>query len=282
MGSTSSSTADDSDRLWQGLVTQAKGLGLPTRFLRAINPGFLSLEFDDLHAFAAEYHPDEHRMVLNQTLSFNSAGGMLRPLSTLTNRELGTLYHELFHAYMDYISSRLDSASDPSGARLLKFAQEQQCRYQQVNITPIPQRKSHTEVRLLTERESWEALNETWAVFVGWAIWTRLELHENQATSKGGNARPGWREAWLKRLKKADDDGDLIGYYEPEDPAERAIARKRYLAPSHRITPDEVAVLLEVVFEDSQQESARSAVMMRQTRPSIARKAPAVSSDSCR
>ncbi|MER3422749.1 MAG: hypothetical protein C4293_05500 [Nitrospiraceae bacterium] len=283
MGSTGSNVVNESSRLWQALIDQAEGLGLPIRFLRVISPGFITLEFDDLHAFAAEYHPDEHRMVLNQALSFNSAGGTLRPLSKLTNRELGTLYHELFHAYMDYIGSHPDSASDPSGARLLQFAQEQrQCRYQQVSITPILQRKAHTEVRLLTERESWEALNETWAVFVGWAIWTRLELHGTRATPRGGNSRMAWRETWLKRLKKADDDGDLIGYYEPEDPAERAMARKRYLAPSHRITPKEVAILLEVILEDTSQESARSAGVMKRGRSPIVGKAPATSSDSCR
>ena len=30
-------------------------------------------------------------------------GGTLRPLGRLTHKELETLYHELFHAYMDFL-----------------------------------------------------------------------------------------------------------------------------------------------------------------------------------
>ncbi|MGH7209546.1 MAG: hypothetical protein ACREIL_09195 [Nitrospiraceae bacterium] len=248
--------------VWNALIEQAQGLGLPTRFLRLIPPGFVRLEFEDLHAFAAEYHPEEHRMVLNRTLSFNAAGGVLRPLITMTHRDLGTLYHELFHAYMDYLKSSPDeAAADPNAARLLAFAgEQQQCRYQTVAITPVLQRKSATETRYLTDRESWEALNETWAVFVGWVTWTRLEL--SGASSAHGSRNPGGTEGWLKRLQKTDREGDLIGYYEPEDPAERMIARKRYLAPSHRISPREVAILLELLFEEPAEQARRSAAVM--------------------
>ena len=255
--------------VWNSLIEQAQGLGLPTRFLRLIPPGFVTLEFEDLHAFAAEYHPEEHRMVLNRTLSFNAAGGVLRPLNTMTHRDLGTLYHELFHAYMDYLKSSPDeAAADPNASRLLAFAgEQQQCRYQTVAITPVLQRKSATETRYLTDRESWEALNETWAVFVGWVTWTRLEL--SGARSAHGSRNHGGIEGWLKRLQKMDRDGDLIGYYEPEDPAERMIARKRYLAPSHRISPREVAILLEVLLEEPTEQATRSAaVLERRPAPS--------------
>ncbi len=258
-----------SKSVWNALIEQAQGLGLPTRFLRLIPPGFVTLEFEDLHAFAAEYHPEEHRMVLNRTLSFNAAGGVLKPLNTMTHRDLGTLYHELFHAYMDYLKSSPDeTAADPNASRLLAFAgEQQQCRYQTVAITPVLQRKSATETRYLTDRESWEALNETWAVFVGWVTWTRLEL--SGARSAHGSRTHGGTEGWLKRLQKIDQDGDLIGYYEPEDPAERMIARKRYLAPSHRISPREVAILLEVLLEEPAEQATRSAaVLERRPAPS--------------
>jgi hypothetical protein len=261
------SSSDDSRKLWQALIVQASTRGLPVRFVEAIDPGFVTLEFDDLHAYAAEYHPNEHRMVLNLALSFNSAGGVLKPLASLTTRELGTLYHELFHAYMDYISSISTSLGPGSpDTRLFAFAKSQQgCRYQQVNITPIPQRKTRTETRSLTERESWEALNETWGVFVGWAIWTRLEVHGRGPVPKRGKSPAAEQEAWLKRLKKADRDGDIIGYYEPEDEAERAVARKRYLAPSHRISPPEASMVLETVLEYSAEETRRSAAVMEKS-----------------
>ena len=254
---------DRSKDFWPSLIAQAKAAGLPTRFLLTMDPGFVTLEFDDLHAFAAEYHPEDHQLMLNRSLSFNAAGGTLKPVAHLTPRELGTLYHELFHAYMDYLSSLANPETvDPVAVRLLKFARDQQqCRYQQVSITPIVQKKGRTEVRFLTDRESWEALNETWAVFVGWTVWTHLEVQRGTQSR-----RATAQDFWLKRLKKADQDGDLIGYYEPENNAERSIARKRYLAPSHRITSHEVNRLLQDILEYSMGEAQRIADALQQDR----------------
>jgi hypothetical protein len=201
---------------------------------------FVGFEFDDLQAFAAEYHPSEHRMVLNRALSFNVAGGTLRPLARLTHAELETLYHELFHAYMDYLATK-DAQGRPDA--FLSFAREQQqCRYGAVLITPVVQRKMETEERFLSERESWEALNEGWAVFVGWTVWTRLELRSgaNRSVQKSGKQR----DAWLRRLEEADRDGKLRGYYEPEDPTERSVTRKRFLAPSSRLSSEEIEGLM--------------------------------------
>jgi hypothetical protein len=266
----SAEPSDDSKTLWETLIAQADSIGLPTRFVKTIQPGFVTLEFDDLHAFAAEYHPDQHRMVLNRTFSFNAAGGVLESLTKLPPRELGTLYHELFHAYMDYITTvPTPSDADSRAAELYAFAKDrQECRYRQVKITPILQRKSHTETRWLTDRESWEALNETWAVFVGWAVWTSLE-GQGTGSQKRGEARQRVREGWMKRLKKADRDADLLGYYEPEDTVERGMARKRYLAPPNRITPREVGILLEQVLEYSDELARRSTRVMEQNRPSL-------------
>lgn len=234
---------------WTQVVIGAEARNLPAQFLRRMPPEFVTVEFRDLRRFAAEYHPDEHRMVLNRTLSLNAAGRALRPLSQLTHQDLATLYHELFHAYMDFIvSGSRKGGVDPLSDRLLAFARAQQrCRYERVLITPVVQRKAFTEVRYLTDQESWEALNETWAVFVGWLIWTTLELREQAV----GSARPedGLPPALVERLQKADEDGILRGYYEPEDPQERMLTQKRYLAPAARISAEEVATLLELVFE---------------------------------
>jgi len=248
---------------WENLIHQAQVSGLPTTFLRRISPDFVTLEFDDLHAFAAEYHPADHRLVLNQTLSFNAAGGSLKALSSLAAREVGTLYHELFHAYMDFIGSNAGSQED--GRHLADFAEDRrQCRYQHVMITPILQRKTSTEARFLTDRESWEALNETWAVFIGWAIWTTVELQRDFAKRHARDSV--MRGHFLKRLAKADREGDLRGYYEPEQEQERAIARKRYLAPMHRITPAEVRVLMTDILEFPEVDAERMARSMDQNR----------------
>lgn len=254
---------------WTALIGQAERLGLPTRFLRVVPPDFFTLEFGDLRTFAAEYHPEEHRMVLNRALSFNTAGGVLKPLAKMTHREVGTLYHELFHAYMDYLAALPDkSGLAPDEARLTAFARQQaQCRYQSVTITPLAQKKTITEPRLLSEKESWEALNETWAVFVGWAIWAKLEVGEGRKPS--ARQENGMTVRFSNLLKKADHDGDLLGYYEPEDQAERAMTHKRYLSPAHKISPQEVTVLLEVLFGESPREAARLSGVMNPSRAAL-------------
>jgi hypothetical protein len=239
IGGNAADSSVRSNHIWQQIMAETEVLGLPTRFLKVIPPDFVKFEFDDLHAFAAEYHLGEHRMVLNRVLSFNAAGGILRPLTRLTQGEMETLYHELFHAYMDYLSTmRAENPTDP----LLAFARRQQrCRYSLVLINPVVQRKGDTEERFLSESESWEALNEAWAVFIGWAVWNQLGIEQmGRSIQESGKSR----EAWLRRLEEADREGKLRGYYEPEDPAERAITRKRFLAPNSRLSPEELDHLM--------------------------------------
>jgi hypothetical protein len=233
-------TADGSGHIWKQIIKEAENLGLPTKFLRTVPGDFVSFEFDDLQTFAAEYHPSEHRMVLNRTLSFNVAGRTLRPVAQLTHAELETLYHELFHAYMDYLST-MEAQGQPDP--LLAFARAQQgCRYGAVLINPVVQRKKETEERFLTERESWETLNEGWAVFVGWTVWSQLEMRHGADHSI---LKPGkQREAWLRRLEEADREAKLRGYYEPEDPSERSVTRKRFLAPDSRLSSVEIGRLM--------------------------------------
>jgi hypothetical protein len=245
------------DRMWRQLLSEAHALGLPTKFLKAVPSSFVQFEFDDLHSYAAEYHLGEHRMVLNRALSFNGAGATLRPLRRLTHAQIETLYHELFHAYLDYLVTAAEASPEVASDPVLAFARVQQgCHYGAVLITPVLQRKGETEERFLTERESWEALNETWAVFVGWIVWNQLELTSSAARSiqKSGKSQ----DEWVSRLRSADREGILRGYYEPEDSGERAVARKRYLAPASRLSEQEVAVLLKNVVEFSPSLLARA------------------------
>ena len=251
------------------LISQSEELGLPTKFLRELPPDFVTVAFEDLHRWAAEYHPEEHHMILNRALSFNQAAGTLRPLTKMTTSEVGNLYHELYHAYMDYLETK---PPDPNtdGGRLLAAALDlRKCRYAEVKITPILQRRTATEVRYLSEREAWETQHETWGVFVQWAIWTKLEL----IASRG---KPGLvTEGWLKRLKKADHDGILVGYYEPEDPNERKLSQKRYLAPTHRISPEEIRTVMVLLFGEPSDAADRAATAAQPASPKHAAVSPA-------
>lgn len=234
-----------SDQVWTRLLSEAEQLRLPTKFLKVIPPEFVQFEFDDLRTYAAEYHPGEHRMVLNRSLSFNAAARTLKPLGAMAHRELALLYHELFHAYMDYMKEREGELVEPASVELMRFAREQiGCRYGQVKIAPVVQRMGEIEVRYLTQSESWEALNEAWAVFVGWAVWNQLELQGKSRTSLFYD--PKRTEPWGKRLKTAFQNGELRGYYAPEDQAERRVAQKRYLA--EQLTGEEVSEILKQAF----------------------------------
>ena len=260
--------------IWPKLITDAKALKLPTKFIEELPSGFVRFEFDDLRTFAAEYHPEDHRMVLNRALSFNAAGGALRSLRDLTNKDLQTLYHELFHAFMDYLTTGSPQAHSPEPKdALMAFAREQQrCRYEHVWITPILQKKGHIEERFLDQVESWEALNETWAVFVGWAVWTQLEMTRSRQRSP---VLPSNRtDQWTERLRLADGEAELRGYYEPRDPAEKVVTQKRYLAPVSRISPAEVAVIMKHVLGSSPDRIDRSAQVMEGSRPSPAPSSP--------
>ena len=238
------------ERMWRQLLTEAHALDLPTKFLKTIPPDFVRFEFDELHTYAAEYHLGEHRMVLSRALSFNGAGSTLRPLGRLTHTEIATLYHELFHAYLDYLVTAAETSSEVASDPVLVFAKAQQgCHYGAVLITPVVQRSGQTEERFLSERESWEALNETWAVFVGWVVWNQLEVtgRAGQSIQQSGKSQ----DEWVHRLRNANREGVFRGYYEPEGPDERAVARKRYLAPASRLSEPEATVLMKDVIEFS-------------------------------
>jgi hypothetical protein len=251
------------------LISESEELGLPTKFLRELPADFVTVAFEDLHRWAAEYHPEEHRMILNRALSFNQAAGTLRPLTKMTALEVGNLYHELYHAYMDALETK-PPEPDTDGGRLLVAAKElQRCRYTEVKITPVLQRRTATETRYLSEREAWETQHETWGVFVGWAIWTKLEL----IASRG---KPGMvTEGWLKRLKKADHDGILVGYYEPADENERKVAQKRYLSPAFRITPEEMKTIMVLLFGEPADAAERASAAVQPMSPKQAPVSPA-------
>ena len=233
---------------WINLMEQAESLDLPTGFLKEIGPDFVTVTFEDLRTYAAEYHPEDHRMILSMRLSFNKAGGALMELERMTHHDISLLYHELLHSYLDYLFNGPGPETlSPQAKRVLGFAQEQmRCHYRFVRINPIRQRRDMTEIRFLSEEDAWEVLNETWAVFIGWQIWTKLEQQDNGI----GPWTEPLIDAWAALLSKANTRGELLGYYEPDDPEERRVARKRFIAPSNGLTPEGTELLLAVVLEE--------------------------------
>ena len=259
---------------WVNLIEQAESLDLPTGFLKEIAPNFVTVVFEDLRTYAAEYHPEDHRMILNLRLSFNKAGGALMDLDRMTHHDISLLYHELLHSYLDYIFNGPGPETLSSHAnRVLASAQEQmRCHYRFVRINPIRQRRDTTEIRFLSEEDAWEVLNETWAVFVGWQIWTKLEQHR---TVKGiGPWTDPLIDDWAGLLSKANTSGELLGYYEPDDPEERQVARKRFIAPSNGLTPEGVKLLLEVVLEEPAAVVDEGGFVIKDTQDTTAEKLP--------
>jgi hypothetical protein len=123
------------------------------------------------------------------------------------------------------------------------------CHYRFVRINPIRQLKGATELRFLSDQDTWEVMNETWGVFVGWVLWTKLELFQDHLSTKTWTS--ALIEQWTQRLTDAVESGELLGYYEPDDPEERQIARKRFIAPSNGLTPQDVELLLGGVLGES-------------------------------
>jgi hypothetical protein len=240
---------------WAQVTKQAAEVGLPTRFLRLLPLEFVKLEFADLRNAAAEYHPEDHRMVFHLSLSENNQGKRFRPLRTIASQDLATVYHELFHAYFDYVEFASGTPGmTPHGARLYAEAKRlQACRYTVVEVTTAPirnqQRKVRTETRRLTEREGWDALNETWGVFVGWAIWNKLEAADHMHPGRWWD----WEalEEFLGRLDAAYHNGELTGYFEPANPGERKVVPRWYLSQANAISAPEIALLLEVILDES-------------------------------
>ncbi len=74
-------------------------------------------------------------------------------------------------------------------------------------------------------------------------------------------------DGWLKRLKKADHDGILVGYYEPEDQQERTLAQKRYLAPAYRISPKEIDAIMVLLFGESADSAGRAVAAVQPSSP---------------
>ncbi len=257
--------ADRTVKTWTNLIEQAGALGLPTGFLKDIDPGFVTVTFEDLRTYAAEYHPEDHRMILNLRLSFNNAGGALMDVDRMTHHDVSLLYHELLHAWLDYLfNGPGPGALSPRANRALAFALEQlRCHYRFVRITPIRHRRE-TEIRFLSEEDAWEVLNETWAVFVGWQLWTKLEQHRD-AEGIGP-----WTDAlvdeWAARLARSNAGGELLGYYEPDEPEERRVARKRFIAPSNGLTPEGAALLLDAVLEEPGHVAAAGRSVIADTR----------------
>lgn len=260
--------------VWSNLIKEAEGLGLPTQFLKEIEPNFVTVVFEDLRTYAAEYHPEDHRMILNMRLSFNSAGGVLKSLDGMTHHDVSLLYHELLHAYLDYLFNGPGPAGLSANAnRVLNFANEQlRCHYRFVRINPVRQRRDATEMRFLSKEDAWEVLNETWAVFVGWQIWTKLEQHRDVAGM--GMWTDPLMEDWATRLAAANKSGELLGYYEPDDPEERAVARKRFIAPSHGLKSEGAKLLLEVVLEEPKNVVYEGGFVIKETQDTSQEKLP--------
>jgi hypothetical protein len=150
---------------------------------------------------------------------------------------------------MDYLvlADAQPVEGDGRSGSLLNFARMQQrCRYSEVAITPVAQRKDQSESRSLAEGESWEALNETWAVFVGWAVWSQLEVERNGRGSILTHRQQ--MDRWGRRLELAFENGEFRGYYAPQDPEERRTTQKRILAKQSQLSWKEAGELIRQVL----------------------------------
>ena len=81
-------------------------------------------------------------------------------------------------------------------------------------------------------------------------------------------------EDWATRLTAANTRGELLGYYEPDDPDERRIARKHFIAPSHGLTPEGAKLLLEVILEEPNDVIDEGGFVIKETQDTSQEKLP--------
>src|SRR5436305_952368 len=129
-----SAPVPDSQEEWSRLVSGLTRMGLPSTFLRLLPSEFVKLHFEDLKNAAAEYHPDGHRMIFHMNLSVEGQGQRFRPMAEIASQDLATIYHELFHAYFDYVDFAAGTPKmDSRGVRLYAEAKRLlTCRYTMV------------------------------------------------------------------------------------------------------------------------------------------------------
>ena len=197
------------------------------------------------------------------------------PGGSRPHHALGLLYHELFHAYLDYLFSAKDPKTlSQTGQAILALANEQlRCHYRFVRINPIRQRKAATELRFLSKEDAWEVLNETWAVFVGWTVWTKLEIFHGNVSKTDWS--PEAVKEWSQRLTQASQSGELLGYYEPDDPEERRVARKRFIAPSNGMTPQDTERILADILKSPPEIVQASTAVIQESKMDIKTGKPA-------
>jgi hypothetical protein len=71
----------------------------------------------------------------------------------------------------------------------------------------------------------------------------------------------------MARLDQAEQDAALSGYYEPEDPSEKRMARKRFLAPEFRLSPQEIVRLMKDVLGSPADVIRQATQVLQRPRP---------------
>jgi hypothetical protein len=70
--------------------------------------------------------------------------------------------------------------------------------------------------------------------------------------------QPRLAEQWRARLEQAVRNGELRGYYVPQDPEERRVTHKRFLAKQSQISWGEMRVLMREVLGFSEKFIAKA------------------------
>lgn len=197
--------ANDPYGLRHYLVHGEKDQHLPFGFLkRAL--GHYRVEFADPPGGAgAAYWPSSNTLTVRAALG---SGGRLRPFSQIGVSDRATIYHEMFHGYLDW-------ARDTGGDRFATdYFRTNRCRYADVEVD-LPNGPTRWQ---LDARQQEEILEETAGVFVGkfvtdWGNAIGYVTGGPPARADMGRQGAAVRAEMLGRMREWADQRKVTGYF---------------------------------------------------------------------
>ncbi len=131
----------------------------------------------------AQYNRSTNEMRLGKNLSVDGLGRRLKPYDELSWSEIGPIFHELSHAYLDWAKEEAGKNEKANGnaRRINAFANSTRCRYENV-VTKSGKKDT------LTESQQYDLLDETWA------MWLALMMMDPKMGLRPGDIQAGIRD----------------------------------------------------------------------------------------
>lgn len=196
---------DDASSL-RAFLDQAKANGFPVDFLYKVLPS-LKIQFGGVGSGASAEFNRKDTILLEKALSVDEeGGGGLKSYSLISDSDKGTVFHELFHAYMKWVQDEsAKSGGDVEARRLADFIRTSRCRYVNVTLTDGSKKS-------LSESDQYDLLNENWGIWFGGFLmrqWAQTAFQSRRGVLPAG----GLDAERQKLIREAAQQRKEVGYY---------------------------------------------------------------------